>query len=338
MIKEYISEDIDEIFRALRETGLEEKLPPPFEYDLLKLLHRANPLEQKYYLLTEGEKYAFFTSYFNRMDLFTYGKLQWFINIQTIGFPCSLSTKGYVTNDEKWMLEYIKTIKGCKLILNADEKTDITGMTFGETLPTCVLELLPEHTSLEKYIKSLRSTYRRRLMQAQKRCRNVTVKRITDDSIDVYPLYLQTYEKSDYKLECLTKEFFDEAPAEKLVFMLGDKPVGFVQLKINGDELVFVFCGMEYGDMEYQGERIENPDLYFFMLMHIVDYAIEKNVKRIDLGQTSENTKMRFGAKLQKKYFYAHHTNKVINKAAQLGRHLLEYRYSFPDYHVFNGE
>lgn len=383
-IKVHISKDVDEIFDIMWESELlmhdypERSFSYPYHRDLLRLLQTANPLDISYYFIEEIDtetdeetsigqnqhqnmwrrnqqkavqgRYAFFTIYLNRMDLLTYGKAQWFMNVQTIGFPCSLSVPGYVTNDPAWMLEYIKTIKGCKLVLNVDRKVEARGMAFGETLPTCKLTLRPEHTSLDRYLQSMRSPYRRRINLAIKRCSDITIRRIprcntiideqirqVDEDItcqmqagclDIYPLYLQTYEKSEYKLECLEQEFFDRVDGEKLIFLRGGKPVGFVLLKVNGSELIFMFCGMEYvGDC--------NADLYYYMLLQIVDYAIEHHCKTIDFGQTSEKTKLKFGAVLEKKYFYAHHTNPFLNLVALLGKHILEYTYEFPEFRVF---
>ena len=56
---------------------------------------------------------------------------------------------------------------------------------------------------------------------------------------------------------------------------------------------------------------------------------------RDETGQTSEKTKLKFGAELQRKYFYAHHSNPFLNLFAMVGKHMLEYKYEFPEYHVF---
>ena len=334
--REYISDNPAEIFEHMKNAkfaGILFKsgndLPFPFSLDMLTLLKTANPLKQKYYYIEDDSNYAFFTVYENRMNLFTYGKAEWFMNIHTVAFPCSLSNNGFITNNVSWMLSYIKTIKGCKLVLNLDDKTDIKGMSFGETLPTCVFKIPDGIKDIKTYMDSLRSPYRRRINIAVKNCSDIEVVRTTDDSIDIHPLYLQTYEKSDYKLECLNKEFFDKTDGEKLVFLRGKKPVGFVFLKKNGEELIFMLCGMDYEPGK------DNADLYFYMLLKIVEYAFEKNCKVIDFGQTSEKTKLKFGANLKKKYFYAHHSNPFLNIFAMVGKHMLEYKYDFPEFHVF---
>lgn len=334
--KEYINENPAEIFEQMKNARFagalfdkDNDLPFPFTLSMLTLLKTANPLKQKFYYIEDDINFAFFTVYENRMNLFTYGKAEWFMNIQTVAFPCSLSNSGFITNNVKWMLTYIKTIKGCKLVLNFDEKTDIKGMSFGETLPTCVLKIPEGINDIKTYMDALRSPYRRRINIAVKNCSDIEILRISDDSVDIHPLYLQTYDKSEYKLECLNKEFFDKTDGEKIIFLRDKKPVGFVLLKENGSELVFMLCGMDYTPDK------DNADLYFYMLLKIVEYALEKNLRVIDFGQTSEKTKLKFGACLKKKYFYAHHSNPFLNLFAMVGKHMLEYKYDFPEFHVF---
>ena len=334
--KEYINENPAEIFEQMKNARFagalfdkDNDLSFPFTLSMLTLLKTANPLNQKFYYIEDDSNYAFFTVYENRMNLFTYGKAEWFMNIQTVAFPCSLSNSGFITNNVKWMLTYIKTIKGCKLVLNLDEKTDIKGMSFGETLPSCELKIPEGIYDIKTYMDALRSPYRRRINIAVKNCSDIEILRISDDSVDIHPLYLQTYDKSEYKLECLNKEFFDKTDGEKIIFLRDKKPVGFVLLKENGSELVFMLCGMDYTPDK------DNADLYFYMLLKIVEYALEKNLRIIDFGQTSEKTKLKFGACLKRKYFYAHHSNPFLNLFAMVGKHMLEYKYDFPEFHVF---
>ena len=338
-INSYMSEDPEEILKAVKNSSFCDEIlcdngeaAFPFHEGMLKLLRRSNPLEQTYYFIEDGKHYAFFCTYINRMNLFAFGKAQWFMKIRTVAFPCSLSCGGYITNDLKWMLGYIKTIKGCKLVLNIDKPVEMKGMAFGETLPTCRLHLKKEHTSAEAFIDSLRSPYRRRIKLALKNCTGIKKHICSDDSYDVHPLYLQTYDKSEYKLECLEKEFFDKSEGEKIVFLKEDKPLGFVLLKENAGELVFMLCGMDYKEGE------NNADLYWYMLLNIVSYAIDHGCSSIDFGQTSEKTKLKFGAQIEKRYFYAHHSNPFLNLFAMAFRHTLEYTYSFPDYRVFKAD
>lgn len=324
----------------------------PFDKNLINLLKEENKNTQEYIYLEKGKSFAFLILYRMKMNIFTFGKLSCYINMKVVGYPCSLSESGYITNDENLMLEYVKNLKGAKLVLNVTNPIKDGDCIIGETLPTCILNI-PFNT-LKEYLEHLRSSYRRRLNKAIKNCRDIEIKEINElreikkidelkemdeikeideveeidyHSEDIYNLYLNTYNKSNYKLEKLEKGFFEKVNATKLVFLKEDKPIGFVLFKKVKEKLVFMLCGMDY---EY-----DTTDLYYYMLLNIVEYAIKNNCNIIDFGQTSEETKMKFGAVLEKRYFYAHHSNKLLNQIVKLGKGVLEYKYKFPSYRVF---
>ena len=357
-IRVFSCEQPEEMFAFLKKRPVFKELKYPYTEGMLKLLKETNPFRQTYHYIESGESFAFFIIYESRMNIMTLGNSEWMMNVKTIGFPCSLSSSGYVTNDLEFLLSYCKRIKGGKLILNVEEPVKVKGMGFGETLPSCVLTVKTEYRTIDEYVGELRSRYRRRIRLAKKSCSDVRVIREvvsgrpenavtvfsgnnTDipntaekndektERWDIYPLYLNTYRKSEFKLECLDRKFFEESEGTRLIFVKDGKPAGFVLLHEEGEKLVFQFCGMDYECME------NTADLYYFMLLHIVGFAIEKKMKTIDFGQTSELTKMKFGAELSKRYFYAHHTNPFLNMFAILGKGLLEYRYDFPEFKVF---
>lgn len=312
--------------RSLTDLKMQCELPYPFERDLLNLLKEENKLEQEYYYLERGTEYAFFIVYKNRMNIFTFGKWKCFFDLQVIGFPCSLSSCGYVTNNEEMMFDYIRTLKGAKLVLNAGyRETLLRGFTIGQTLPTCVFE--NKFFSIVEYLFALRSGYRRRMQRAIAACQELVIREVSDHSVDVYPLYLNTYEKSEYQLERLERGFFERVDAVKIAFLKENVPVGFVMLKQVQTNLIFMFCGMDY--------QYPTADLYYYMLLYIVEYAINHQCKTIDFGQTSEQTKLKFGAVLEKKYFYAHHSNFLLNWMVKMCKKMLEYQYQFPEFRVF---
>lgn len=307
------------------ELVLNKKMPYPFDRELINLLKEENRFGQEYYYIESGSDYAFFIVYKNKMNIFTFGKWKCNFNLNVVGFPCSLSNCGYVTNNEKMMLDYIRTIKGAVLVLNVNNPIYTDYMTIGATLPTCIFNNRFE--TVEEYLGSLRSSYRRRINLARKACEDIEIRDVSDNSADIYQLYLNTYNKSDYKLEKLEKGFFDRVDAHKIAFFKEDVPVGFVLLKQVEDRLIFMLCGMNY---DY-----DTTDLYYYMLFYIVEYAINNKCRVIDFGQTSEATKMKFGAVLEEKYFYARHSNFILNGFVKLCKGLLEYKYSFPKFRVF---
>lgn len=321
----YMKKELDKLIvyksNNMNDLKLNKKFEFPFNKDMFKLLKEENHLRQEYYYLKSGKDYAFFSLYENKMNIFTFGKFELFMNLKVIGYPCSLSNCGYVTNNEDFMFNYIKSIKGAKLVLNVENKCSYNNYTVGETLPTCMFNV--KYKNMSEYISSLRASYRRRILNAIKKCCDIS---ISNDG-DIYDLYLNTYNKSNYKLEKLERGFFEKIDASKLVFIKDNKPVGFVLLKKNKSKLIFMLCGMDYS--------IDTSDLYYYMLYKIIEYAILNKCDYIDFGQTSEETKLKFGCYLEKRYFYVHHSNKILNKVASLIKGLLEYNYSFPDYKVF---
>lgn len=321
LIKDFVLYESDNI----REITQNITLFYPFDIEMLELLKRENHFAQTYYLVRRENSFAFFITYKMKMNILTFGKKSLYMNIKVIGYPCSLSEPGFYTNDEALFLEAVKSIKGIKLVLNAYKPVKNKSYMVGETLPTCIFTNHFQNT--DDYINALRSSYRRRIKLAVDKCKDYKINETVENNDEVYKLYLNTYNKSDYKLEKLEKGFFSDAEATKLAFIKDDIIRGFVMLKIVGDTLVFMLCGMDY--------KYETADLYYFMLYNIIDYGIKHKVKYIDLGQTSEVTKLKFGASLHERYFYANHSNPIINFLARPGRKILEYSYSFPDYRVY---
>lgn len=318
----YQSDTIDEIM-----TVVEEELPEQFGVEVLKLLKETNPFEQEYYYVKSDEHYAFYTLYRSKMDILTFGKTSWYMKVSTIGYPCSLSCPGYVTDDLSFLLESITHIKGAKLVLNVIEPVE-SKMGFGETLPTCMFDC--NFSTIDEYLDSLRSSYRRRLKLAIKRCEEAGIVKVHDNQADIYQLYLNTYEKSNYKLERMEREFFERVEAEKIVYQKDGKNIGFTLLRRQDTHLDFMLCGMDYSE--------KTADLYYYMLLNIIDYAIREHCKTIDFGQTSEQTKLKLGAYLEKRYFYASHTNPLLNLVARYGKDVLAYKYEFPAYKVYKND
>lgn len=299
----------------------------PFDRDFINLLKDENDFPQEYYYITNKHSFAFFILYKMKLNIFTLGKLKFDMNVKVIGIPCSVSDKGYYTNDVRMMTSFIKSMKGAKIILNSDEILHDKDMIDGQTLPTLIFD--NHFKKIEDYLNALRSNYRRRIKKAIQNCKNFEVE--VSDSIcpdEVYELYLSTYNKSNYKLEKLNKGFFDHIKGKKIIFSSKDGHArGFVLIVHKTTALDFLFCGMDY--------NFETTDLYYYMLFEIIKYAIENNIKIINFGQTSEETKMKMGASLSNRYFYAHHSNAIVNRFIKLIKNFLEYKQDFKSFRVF---
>ena len=305
------------------------ELPFPFDMKFINILKENNLFPQEYYYIKNDGDFAFFILYKMKLNIFTFAKFNFNMNVKVVGIPCSISEKGYYTNNEKMMFDYIKTIKGVKLILNVQELMQVEGVTAGNTLPTCIF--VNDFKNIEEYMSTLRSSYRRRLSKAIASCENITIQQLRGRCPEtVYDLYLRTYEKSQYKLEKLEAPFFDKVDSDKILFSKDGVELGFVLLRKHKETLYFMLCGMNYD--------VDTTDLYYYMLYKIIEYAIENNCKMVDFGQTSEETKLKMGAQLQERYFYVHHTNKLLNKIIKKCKCFLEYKYDFKTFDVYKKE
>jgi hypothetical protein len=146
----------------------------------------------------------------------------------------------------------------------------------------------------------------------------------------LYGLYTAVYDKSEYKLEKLTIDFFREFPSTIIAFYLGTEPVAFVQLAENSGELVFLFGGMDYS-------LNSKHDLYTNMLLAIVKYGIDRGFKTIEMGQTAEDTKMKLGGRSYTKSMYVNHSNGLINTLVNKAIGFLSYKQKNLSFNVFKG-
>ncbi|HEY8909569.1 MAG TPA: hypothetical protein VIM51_04730 [Desulfosporosinus sp.] len=128
-----------------------------------------------------------------------------------------------------------------------------------------------------------------------------------------YQLYQSIMDRADYPLEVLSPEFFKRYNSE--IFETRDSTgrlLAFIQMKGIGDTLHFMFCGFER-EGKATGSKGDSAVLYQNMLLFIIRHGIEKGYKRINMGQTSAETKLKLGCVEEKKYLYARHSNPLID-------------------------
>lgn len=70
---------------------LKIKMPYPFYKNLINLLKEENKFEQEYYYIERKKDFAFFILYKMKMNILTFSKFKLNLNINVVGFPCSLS-------------------------------------------------------------------------------------------------------------------------------------------------------------------------------------------------------------------------------------------------------
>ena len=289
---------------------------------LLSLLEKINPCNQFY----EATEDCLIISYELKLNLFN------FINLlplkakaQIIGLPISVSQRGYYGDLNK-TIGIIKKRKGLKIILNADEEI----IKNARTLSTFVFENSFE--TFDDYLNKLRSSYRRRINKALECRSNIIINKIKNNEFSEkhYDLYLSIMNRTDNPLETLPIEFFKNYDSEIYEFL--DKGtlnvIGFIQLKEFDGRLCFLFGG-------FNKEDVKKYDLYYNMLLKIIETGIEKKTHIIEFGQTAEESKLKIGCKEVYKYLYVHHSNFILNFIIQKLLPFMSYRPYRTVHHVF---
>jgi hypothetical protein len=100
----------------------------------------------------------------NNIAMFTPFKLP--VIMHSVYFPFTLSKPAGIFGNEtrQETAEFLKSLKGFKMILNIDKNCTLDGFAGGLICPKCVLEI--KWNSFEEYMSSLRSGYRRRYNSA----------------------------------------------------------------------------------------------------------------------------------------------------------------------------
>lgn len=308
----------------------------PYLYrNFLAFMEEIDPCKQKYHVIRDetGQIDTIFMTYERsnyNLAMFTRFNLK--LNITMIYVPLSVTREGMVLGKMRHLaLDYIKKIKGYKIVLNSPEPywADFAN---GLTCPKCILTLKWDH--FEDYLKSLRSNYRYRYQKALKKSANLRLRYLKDGSEftdEMYNLYLEVYHKSRIKIECLSKAFF-QGPFFKIFVLEDDEQVhGFVQLLENGSELIFEFVGIRYATNQHY-------DTYHRMLLEIIRYGIEHGFQTIDFGQTADDTKLKLGSKYVYLYAHLHHSNPLINWCCRKLAKFLSYRPITTPFRVFKEE
>lgn len=286
----------------------------------LVLLQRVNPCRQEYIVFRDVRIYAILVKYVLNIDIFCYSRLHLYLPITIIGIPCSVAEPGYsfIGDVGAEVKEYLSGLKGAKLVLNAAEDLDFPGFVKGNTLPSCTMVIA--WRSFEEYLLKLRSHYRYRYKKALEKAESLSIE-VLEREFDsrLYGLYEQVHDKSEYKLEKLSIDFFRQAEATVAEFKKENEAVAFVQYRIDDKKMVFLFGGLDYGlNLKYE--------LYQNMLLYLIRAAIENNCTTLELGQTAEEMKCRLGGVQEKKYLYMHHSNRLINWLIKKFSRLFSYR------------
>jgi len=263
------------------------------------------------------------------MNVLTFGRFKLVLPITMIALPVSLDGEGFEGDIQELIADYKRRF-GLFLLLNLRNIDSIPdNIPVGKTLSTCVFT--NEFNTFDDYKASLRSHYRRRLQLALMKSQPLCIQTIPPCEFDeaLYNTYLHVLKVSQYPLETLPIEYFQQLDDEIVVFFEGNKKIAFVALKYMQNDLYFLFGGMTY-------EVLEKYDLYYTMLIFIIQQGIKKQVNRIYFGQTAESSKCRLGCTLENRYMSVFTKYNLINWFLRKMMPFAEYKIPTKEYHVFS--
>lgn len=191
------------------------------------------------------------------------------------------------------------------------------GYTRIPSFPMVSLDLT--YKNFEDYLRhgvsaKIRSELRRKFRAADKAAPiEMSVTRdITPIVDEVYPLYLQVYERSSQHFEKLTKAFFCDlgrVMPDKVRFFVwrqSGKPVAFSLSMVHGDTISNEYLGLDYS----VAHRLH---LYYYAFRDIASWAIANGYKRCVSTGLSYEPKHQLRFKLAPLDLYVRHTSRVAN-------------------------
>ena len=140
---------------------------------------------------------------------------------------------------------------------------------------------------------------------------------------EVYPLYLQVYERSQLRFELLTKDFFCEigrTMPDKVRFFVWrqfGKPLAFSLVMVHGDTVYGEYLGLNYA----VALRLH---LYFIVFRDLISWSIANGYRRYVSTSLGYDPKLHLRFKLMPLDLYVRHTSPLINTALKWILPLLE--------------
>ncbi|HZE61960.1 MAG TPA: peptidogalycan biosysnthesis protein [Burkholderiales bacterium] len=210
----------------------------------------------------------------------------------------------------------------------AEDVAGLAGMFRVESFPGTIAELGGDKAA---YLASLKGSRRHNLLKKVRRSvshlavRSEILQRPEPRALDeIFPLFMQTYERSSTRFERLPREFFAqiaEAPCARFIVLREDKSgevIAFMLCFELGAKLINKFVGMDYG-------RPKEWQLHFRLWDTVVDYALSRGVHAVQSGQTGYAAKIETGHRLVPLASFCRHRNPIVHKLAAMAARRIDW-------------
>jgi predicted N-acyltransferase len=187
-------------------------------------------------------------------------------------------------------------------------------------IPSMPMSRLPLHRyhNWDEYFRTLskatRKDLRRKFRKAERapRIDMEIVSDINPHMNDIYPLYLQVHERSPFKFETLTKDYF-RAIAQRMperarffTWRQSGKIVAFSFCLVCDDKIYDECIGLDYS-------VALDLHLYFYTLRDIISWALQQGLKYYYSNPLNYEPKLHLDCELVPLDLYAMHTSALLN-------------------------
>ena len=255
-----------------------------------------------------------------------------FMNLRMMMVGCA-EGDGQLHHEESWavnalhdaVLQYARKEKAAMIILKAFPAIyraplgvfSSNGYRRVPSMPGGRMEI--DFKSFDEYMQGkLSRIFRKNLRRKFKKSEQsppLTMEVLNDVTLyidEVYGLYLQTYNRSEFKFEKLTKDFLCSVGRripERTRFFLWRQEgriIAFALCMVHGDTIYDLNVGMDYA-------IALDLHLYFVTFRDIIQWATENGMKHYQTGPLNYDPKLHLKLDLDPLDLYARHTSDWIN-------------------------
>jgi Acetyltransferase (GNAT) domain len=196
------------------------------------------------------------------------------------------------------------------------------GFARAPSMPMTMLDI--GYDSFDTYmVKALKSSTRRKLRKKLEATAGVSDIRmsVADDAAsfidEIYPLYLQVFERSEMQFEKLTKDFFrqlGQRMSDKVRFFAwrrGNMLVAFSLCMVQGDSLYAEYVGFDY-------TVALDLHLYHYVVRDMISWGISKGYKWFRSSGLNYDPKLHMRHRLDPVDLYVRHTSALANAIFRL--------------------
>lgn len=190
------------------------------------------------------------------------------------------------------------------------------GFSRAPSLPMTMLNI--DYDNFDAYASkamsgNARRHLRKNLRATEGECIRMSVTNDVTGLVDeIYPLYLQVYERSKLHFEKLTRDYFrllSTRMKDKILFHLwhrGNRLVAFSMCMVRGDKIVSEYLGFDYA-------VALDLHLYHLVVRDLIAWSIQRGYKSIRSSGLNYEPKLHLGHRLDPIDLYVRHVSPIMN-------------------------